>query len=345
MRTPRRALARTLAAAALAAALALAARPADAQVAVGGVVYGQYAYRSSDSLHLNGFDITRAYVNLTGKFSGGVGFRVTSDLYRVADSSTALRLKYAYATWTPAQGPLTFKMGMTQTPWLDWEEALWDYRMQGSMAVDRNRYMTASDFGAAVDGAFASERFNVQAGVYNGEGYAGGLGDRYKDAEVRASFRLLATDDGSRVGGLRVTGYAGVGQPSGGGRRNRFIGMLSWRSTAVTLAGEYAATRDSATAPAAALRDGRIISAFAVLHAPHTPLAVIGRLDVVDPNTASVSDTDRQTRLIAGVAWQLAPNLRVLADVDHLAYQSGYTPTAAQQAARTSLLFQFMATF
>ncbi len=345
MPTVHRAVARTLQAAAVAAALAIAARPAAAQVAVGGVIYGQYLFRSSDSLHLNGFDVTRAYVNVAGKFTGGVGFRVTSDIYRVADSSTVLRLKYAFATWTPEKSPLTFKMGLVQTPWLDWEESLWNYRMQGSMAVDRNKYMTAADFGAGMDGSFGNERFNFQAGAYNGEGYAGGLGDRYKDVELRASYRILATDDASRVGGLRITGYAGIGAPSSGGRRNRFIGMLSYRSNDVTVAAEYAATKDSATAPAAALRDGRLVSAYAVLHLPSTRLSLLGRVDLLDPNTASAANTDRQTRAIVGVAYQVSPNLRLLADVDHLAYQSGYTPTAAQQAARTSLLFQFMATF
>jgi len=345
MRSLPRAVSRILSVAALAGALALGARPAEAQVAVGGVVYGQYLFRSSDSLHLNGFDVTRAYVNATGRFAGGVGFRVTSDIYRVADSSLALRLKYAYATWSPEHSPLTFKMGLIHTPFVDWEEALWNYRMQGPVAVDRNRYMTSADFGGGVDGTFDHERFNFQAGAYNGEGYAGGLGDRYKDVEVRASYRVLATSDGSRVGGLRVTGYAGIGAPSAGGRRNRFLGMLSYRSNDVTAVAEYAATEDSATAPAAALRKGRLVSTYAVLHVPNTRFSVLGRLDLVDPNTASTASTDRLTRTIVGVAYQVSPNLRLLADLDHLGYQSGYTPTAAQKAAQTSLLFQFMATF
>ena len=227
---------------ALAGALALGVRPAEAQTSVGGVVFGQYLYRSSDSLHLNGFDVTRAYVNFTGRFAGGVGFRVTSDVYRIADSSLALRLKYAFVTWTPEHSPLTFKMGLIHTPFVDWEEALWNFRMQGTVAVDRNKYLTSSDFGGGVDGTFDHDRFNFQAGAYNGEGYSGGLGDRYKDVEVRASYRLLATDDGSRVGGLRVTGYAGIGAPSAGGRRNRFIGMLSYRSNDITVAAEYVAS-------------------------------------------------------------------------------------------------------
>lgn len=345
MRSPRRILRQTLTGAFVLAVLATAARPAAAQVAVGGVIYGQYLFRSSDSLHVNGFDITRAYVNVTGRFTGGVGFRVTSDVYRIADSSLALRLKYAYATYTPERSPLTFKAGLIQTPWIEFAEAVWNYRMQGTIALDRNKYLTSSDFGASVEGSLGHDRFNFLAGAYNGEGYAGGLGDRYKDVEARASYRLLATDDGSRVGGLRVTGYAGVGAPTGGGRRNRFAGMLSYRTNDITVAAEYALTQDSSKAAPSALKKGRVVSTYAVLHVPNTRFSVLGRVDLADPNTASSASTDRLTRTIVGLAYQVSPNLRLLADVDHLGYQSGYTPTAAQKAAQTSLLFQFMASF
>src|SRR6266567_2271362 len=103
------------------------------QVTVGGVVYTQYVYQLKDTLnHVNTFDITRAYVNVIGRFSGGVGTRVTGDIYRNPnDSSLSYRLKYAFATYTPQGSPLTFKVGQIHTPWLDWEEALWDYRVQG----------------------------------------------------------------------------------------------------------------------------------------------------------------------------------------------------------------------
>src|SRR5206468_5216221 len=88
------------------------------QVTVGGVVYTQYVYQLKDTVnHVNTFDITRAYVNVLGKFSGGVGTRVTADIYRNADGSLGYRLKYAFATYTPQSSPLTYKIGMIHTPW------------------------------------------------------------------------------------------------------------------------------------------------------------------------------------------------------------------------------------
>ena len=109
---------------------------------VSGVAYLKYYYFVKDSAGKNNFDIDRAYLNVNGKFAHGITTRITSDLFRPAsgtsiDNSLALRIKYAYVGWTPEKSPLTAKIGVTQTPWLDWEEALWDYRQQGTMAMER----------------------------------------------------------------------------------------------------------------------------------------------------------------------------------------------------------------
>ena len=360
-----------------------AAAPLAAQVSVGGVVYTQYQYQlASDSLkadsnvqHIHNFDITRAYINVTGRFAGGLATRVTADIFSPSNSSTKhadtlttnipgsrlFRLKYAYVTWTPEGSALTYKIGLMHTPFIDWEEALWDFRMQGTMAMERAGYMSSSDFGAGVDGKFNNDQFNFQAGIYNGENYNGALGDQNKDLMVRASYRLLATDDGSRVGGLRITGYAGLGTPSSGGTRNRFIGMVSYRSMDLTLAAEYASTTDSVTGgntstaggavSASAKKTGSVISAYGVVHVPQTRWSVMGRIDITDPNTANNStatNTDKLTRIIAGVAYQLNPNCRLLADVDLLSYQSGFTPSASNYAAyanRQTAYFQAMFNF
>ena len=318
--------------------------PPPPQVTVSGVVYGQYLYQLKDSLGAgdqNQFSIQRAYINVLGKFSGGLQTRVTGDLQPSGSGNQMLRLKYAFAAWTPAGSDLTYKLGLLHTPWLDWEEALWDYRMQGTMALDRNGYATAADFGAGIDGKWQDDQVNGQLTVVNGEGYSGGTGDNRKDVMARVSVRLVKTDDNSRVGGLRITGYAGVGKPTSGGTRNRFLGMLSYRSKQFTLAAEYAATKDTVTVTPVPETTGRVISAFGVYHVQSSGVALIARVDVVDPNT-SVSG-DRQTRVIGGISYQVTPNLRVLADVDNLSYET--TPTGLQDAARSRGLFQMQFTF
>src|SRR5437016_12938794 len=348
----RRALGMTVAAVATSTA-ALAAQapqaPPAPQVTVGGVVYGQFLYQLKDSLgagHQNQFSIQRAYVNVIGRFAGGVLTRVTADILpapsAVSATQTVVRLKYAYAAWTPTGSALTYKLGLLHTPWLDWEEALWDYRMQGSMALDRNGYATAADFGAGIDGKWKDDQVNGQLTLVNGEGYSGGTGDNRKDVQARVSVRLLTTDDNSRVGGLRLTGYAGIGKRTGGGDRNRFVGMLSYRSKQFTLAGEFGSTKDTLS-PLGGSPDatGRIISGFGVYHVPRSGVAVIARVDRVHPNT-SVSG-DRQTRVIGGISYQVTPNLRVLADVDNVSYESSAAADLDTQRSRG--LFQMQFTF
>src|SRR5437764_780378 len=128
----RRALGITVAAvatstAALAAQASQAAPPAP-QVTVGGVVYGQFLYQLKDSLgagHQNQFSIQRAYINVIGRFAGGVQTRVTADILPapsvVGGTQTVVRLKYAFAAWTPTGSALTYKLGLLHTPLLDWE--------------------------------------------------------------------------------------------------------------------------------------------------------------------------------------------------------------------------------
>src|SRR2546425_2017518 len=184
----RRALGVAVVAAAAGAAPLAAQGSPPPQVTVGGVVYTQYVYQLKDTLnHINTFDITRAYVNVIGRFSGGVGTRVTGDIYRNPnDSSLSYRLKYAFATYTPQGSPLTFKVGQIHTPWLDWEEALWDYRVQGTMAMDRAGYLSAADLGVGVDGKWGPDKVNFQLTVVNGRFYSKPGTTEGKDAQARS---------------------------------------------------------------------------------------------------------------------------------------------------------------
>jgi len=289
------------------------------QVTVTGVIYTQYQYTDVPVANKSSFDVTRAYVNVLGRLANGITTRVTTDVYRFgADNSLQMRLKYAFAAWTPTGSSLTYKLGMLHTPYVDFEETLWDYRMQGSIAVDRNGYMTSSDIGFGVDGHWSGERVNAQFALVNGEGYAGGPGDFRKDVEARVSFRLQPTDDNSRVGGLRLTGYAGIGKATGGADRNRYLGLLSYRTTEYTVAAEYVSVKDAAVT-------GSIISAFGVYHFAGGKTAAIARVDVVDPNTSVANNGN--TRIIAGASYQLSPNVRLLADLDRVKPQGGGAAT------------------
>jgi hypothetical protein len=349
-----------LAAAAALGAAPLAAQtpaPAAPQVTVSGVVYGQFLYDLKDSVGAGGvskgrqnqFSIKRAYINVIGKFAGGVYTRITADIAPSGTTNQLYRLKYAYAAWTPNGSSLTYKFGLIHTPWLDWEEALWDYRMQGTMATERGAYTTSADFGAGIDGKWNNDQVNGQLTFVNGEGYSGGTGDNRKDVQLRVSVRVANTDDASRVGGLRISGYAGIGKASGGGDRNRFIGLVSYKSKQFTLGGEFASVKDTVSPVGAdslnlgggVSAKGTVLSAFGVFHLPNSSVAAIARVDVIDPNTTT--SPNKLTRFVGGLSYQVTANLRMLADLDLLSFEA--TPRNQTTATRQQGLVQMQFTF
>lgn len=335
------------AALALVAAAAWMPRPVRAQqVSTSGQVYAQWQYdlkQNADSAHYNAFSVTRAYLNFRAKLGGGVSTRITGDIYRDANGSLNYRLKYAYVGWTPKKSPVTLLFGQVQTPWLDWNEGMWGYRVQGPMALDRNHYLSSSDIGLVVDGNFSHNAFGFYAGVYNGEGYHAGEGDQHKDVMARASVRLLKSDDMSSRGGLRLTVEGQLGQPTGGGRRNRIIGQLSYKSKMFTLATEIAATADSSTTSATADTKGIISSTYAVYNIPKSPVSLIGRIDIVNPNKNAAGDL--KDEYIFGLAYAVTPHLKVLGDWDYIHYQTPPPDFSAAAAASSQALFQMEFTF
>lgn len=322
--------------------VAFAARAAHAQnVGVSGLVYAQYSYQLADSLnHANAFDVKRAYLTFTRSFTDKVSTRITADVYRDANGSLNYRLKYAYVAWSPAGGPISLRFGQVHTPLLDWEEGLWGYRVQGTMPLERYGYVTSSDLGLNAEGSWNKQQVNAQLTLVNGEGYHGGVGDQHKDLGGRVSVRLTPSDDGGSRGGLRVTGFGQVGAYTGGGARYRFMGMLSYKSSKYTLAGEAARTTNGGPGGAPDVH-GSVYSIYGVVNVPDSKWSALARIDFADPNTDV--GNDGLTRFIGGVSYKLDPHVMLLANLDHATYQG--TPTPAQHAASSTLYFQTQFTF
>ena len=84
--------------------------------------------RPATTINPSSFNVTRAYINVTGNISHIVAFRMTPDVTRVSqpgnslDGSLTYRLKYAYAQfnlddWLPKGSWV--RLGMQQTPFID----------------------------------------------------------------------------------------------------------------------------------------------------------------------------------------------------------------------------------
>src|SRR5262245_20445073 len=173
---------------------------------------------AKETIHKNSFNLTRAYINVTGNLSHWFSFRITPDIKAENNSASSLngnqvvRLKYGYGQ-VNFDDFLThgswFRFGLQQTPYIDFEEGIYRYRFQGAIFSDTEGFLTSSDYGASVRYVFPANYGDAHIGFYNGDGYqsqndVNGVNNE-KAFQIRASVRPAPIVP--VVKGLRVTGF------------------------------------------------------------------------------------------------------------------------------------------
>ncbi len=293
------------------------------------------------------FYISRAY--LTGKFKPISWFaaRVTMDAHQTKDNQDwSLRLKYAYGEFDggnvgQALSGTYVEFGMVHTPWLDFEEHVNRYRMQGSMFMERNGLFNSADLGVTVGGnlgpklgdgytrsvskaspgAFGS----FALGAYNGGGYAAQEANQNKTLEGRLTVRPL----GPLFPNLQLSylGLYGKSNTATGPRWYLNAGMLSFEHPYATLTGTVVTGRGNQKGDALDGSKGRKYtgySAFGEVKLPWIDSSAFGRLDRFDwEGTNAPRPTDR---LIVGAAYWFLHNNAIVADWDWLHAQDPNVP-------------------
>lgn len=280
--------------------------PSYPSVTVGVLSYLQYDVELEHRDGFNAFDVTRGYVNIVADVARNVRFRVTPDVRRITDGSLsgslAFRLKYGYAEFDNVLGDKSWiRLGLHQTPWLDFEESIDRYRVQGPMFAEREGIIPGSaDFGAGYLALLPAGYGEINVGVYNGEGYATAEANKFKSFQGRATVRPFPAAPLAR--GLRISGFYDHGAYAADHPRRHGIVMASvehphFVGTAQWLTGtERPLTRMADAHPRGA-------SAFAEVRQGLEGWAVLARVDRFDPDHGTPDNSDR--RLIAGVAYWL----------------------------------------
>jgi hypothetical protein len=160
------------------------------------------------------FNVGRAYLNVNGQISRLIGFRVTPDITRETGGGSSLngsltyRLKYAYAQFNldDWMTPGTWaRVGMQQTPLVDFMEGIYRYRFQGTIFEERDAFLSSSDTGASFHYTFSGDYGDLHGGFYNGESYSRAEVNDQKAFMIRGTIRPRPMH--ASVRGLRLTGF------------------------------------------------------------------------------------------------------------------------------------------
>ena len=162
---------------------------------------------AGNSVNRTAFDVGRAYINITGQLSHIIAFRLTPDITResglvtgtsVTSDSLVFRIKYAYGQFNLGDWMTRgswIRLGIQQTPWVDFEEGIYRYRFQGTVFAERvplPTVMSSSDAGVSFHYNFAANYGDVHFGLYNGENYQRTETNNQKGFEFRGTVRPFA---------------------------------------------------------------------------------------------------------------------------------------------------------
>jgi hypothetical protein len=221
-------------------------------IRVGVTLYADYTYtqnpETTDSdgnvISPNSFNVTRSYINVIGNINHIVAFRITPDVVResglvslgpgstLSNDSLVFRIKYAYGQFNlddwMTKGSWV-RLGIQQTPLLDYEEGIYRYRFQGTTFTEREGFYNSADGGASFHYNFPSNFGEVHAGIYNGEGYTKPEANDQKAFDIRGTVRPFARN-APALRGLRVTGYYVGDHYVTNAERTRVVGQATYES-------------------------------------------------------------------------------------------------------------------
>jgi hypothetical protein len=208
--------------------------PAYPIVRVGVVSYLQYGAELKNRQGFNNFDVTRAYLNVNAQVAEKVRFRFTPDIRRVNDGalsgSLLVRVKYAFAQFDNVTPNSWVRLGLHHTPWLDFEEHINRYRVQGTVFAEREALIPGSaDFGVSYLTALPGGYGEVHGGIYNGEGFGQPEITKHKSVQGRVTVRPLP--NAAIAKGLRVSAFYNAGWYAADRPRRLGIVMGSFEHT------------------------------------------------------------------------------------------------------------------
>ena len=293
------------------------------------------AEEEPESAH-NEFQLKRGYVTVQKEFNKHLSVRVTQDIAvdheGDGEGDIEIRLEYGFLQYRLNDFSIftapSFEFGLVHRPWLDFEEKINSYRLQGTMFLERNDIIKSADFGftfTTLIGGEMSKKHDIDSpgrygsisfGIYNGGGYEDLERNNNKLIEGRLSLRPFP----DKIPGLQLSylGAYGKGNTNVSPDLSYNAGMLSWEQRAIAFSALYYTGTGNRSGNA--INDsGESISqngysVFAEIAVAKTPLKAIGRFDNFD---TELSQSWHKRSYIFGVAYYFMPKSLILVDYDH----------------------------
>jgi hypothetical protein len=191
------------------------------------------------------------------------------------------------------------RLGIQQTPWVDFEENIYRYRFQGTVFSEREGFLSSSDGGASFHYNLPSNYGDVHVGVYNGENYNRLEVNDQKAFQVRGTVRPFAASPMQALRGLRGHVFYDGDHYVKAAERSRLVGSVTFERAYLNAGFDYLRATDQLLRAAPEV-DSHGYSFWA------TPRSSTGwegllRFDHLTPNTLFESQT--RNRTILGVSY------------------------------------------
>ena len=287
-------------------------------------------------------------------------FRITPDITtryrrrRTLTGNLVFRIKYAYAQfnlddWTDWKGSWV-RLGIQQTPYVDYDEGIYRYRFQGNIFEEREAVggnLTSSDAGVVVPHQPSGNYGEVHVGVYNGEGYSKSKRTTRRRSSSAARFGRWRVAR-SRRADFGVTAFYDADHYVRNGERTRFVANATFEHTRFNAGFDYLNAKDQPSVNQTDIKSkgwsGWVTPFF---KEKGNGLEALLRLDRFKPDvtTAGKANQERQ-RAIAGVAYWFphpggAATASVMLDFEQLKFDqfpSGAANATQQRIAIHGLL-------
>lgn len=297
---------------------------ADSGIALSGVLFANYQYRSDPGLAnaANKFDLERAYLTARAPAGDRASIRLTADVFQQTNPDNdsfyrgwVLRAKYAYLQYEALRGDswrANVRGGLLQTVVIEQIESFWP-RWLGITAVERAGYFSSADAGISTTVSFPGNRGEFYATITNGPGYTSRETDRFKDYAARVTVAPFRTSSNVAARGIILSAWryqgalgsrfssGGPGQigPVGDALSRARTGIFAALQTPQITAGlDYSRRHDEGERNANTLTSPRLLtdssgtlaSGFALVRLPlwkkqgASPLRLVGRWDHFVPN-------------------------------------------------------------